>query len=145
MTETDVRIVEQNTHFIHYLYELLRLVEEGVPVSTLVTMGMSAENNHTADMERRIADKMQMLCKRYKERCKCLFGVGDYIRCYKGYNEFGETFRVADFTRVENDGYYYDAVILVKDKDDAQLLVVPTDVVNSNYDLIKDGEGKDKA
>ena len=145
MTETDVRIVEQNTHFIHYLYELLRLVEEGVPVSTLVTMGVSAENNHTADMERRIADKMQMLCKRYKERCKCLFGVGDYIRCYKGYHESGNIFRIVDFTRVENDGYYYDAVILVKDKDDAQLLVVPTDVVNSNYDLIKDGEGKDKA
>ena len=139
MTETDVRVVEQNAHFTHFLYDLLRTIEEGVPVVSFVEMDTIVTG--TDKVEKRIAEELYRLCKRHREHVRCNYTMGQKIRCKKGYDEvLNMVFTVADEVKVMDDGRKYDACVLVSEKFSNTPIVVPTDTINENYELYEESK-----
>lgn len=135
MTELDKQVVAENAHFTHYLFDLLRLIEEGVPVVQFIDIG-----SDTAKVEKRIAEEVLRLVRK-RENPKCKYNHGDVLRCTKGYDyELGRRwvyFRDYDFN---DNGTLYNSCLLV-DADNADEMVTTTDIINENY--IKDEDYKD--
>lgn len=130
MTETDVRVVAENAHFIHFLYDLLRMIEDGTPVTSYVQMGLT--DNNTAKIEKRIAEELQRLTRRYKEKVKCTFKIGDVIECVCGIGERGKIFTILNFITVLDNQKTYNAVLLANGD---ETVAIPTEIINSNYIL----------
>lgn len=132
MTETDVRVVTQNSHFVHYLFDLLRLVDEGVPVASFVEMGTDTQ---TTNIEKHIADEVLRMKTMFSEKAECIFKEGDTIRCTKGYTELTKEFLIVGFVKILVDGKLCDACILDNKEFCDKPVIVPTEIVNKNYTL----------
>lgn len=132
MTETDVRVVVQNSHFVHYLFDLLRLVDEGVPVASFVEMGT---NSQTANIEKHIADEVLRMKTMFSEKAECIFKEGDTIRCMKGYIEVTKAFLIVGFVKILVDDKLCDACILDNKEFCDMPIIVPTSIINENYTL----------
>ena len=132
MTETDVRVVEQNSHFTHYLYDLLRLIEDGTPVTAFVEMGIHSD---TAKVEKRIAEEILRMKKVRKADVRCHYKISDRIRCIKGYEENGKEFTILGFVSILEGGILYDACVIENKEFSEKPLIVATETVNENYIL----------
>lgn len=91
MTREDILVVEENTHLRHFIFDLVRCIDEGVPVANYFAcadMQSGGGDNALFNAQKYIADSLQ---KRvfFGGTSKCKFNVGDVV-VLKGHPEYGK-------------------------------------------------------
>lgn len=88
MTREDILVVEENTHLRHFIFDLMRCIDEGVPVVNFFAGKDASGDNYLLHAQRYIADSLQ---KRvfFGGTSKCKFNVGDVV-VLKGHPEYGK-------------------------------------------------------
>lgn len=133
MTREDILVVEENTHLRHFIFDLVRCIDEGVPVVNFFTSAIG--NNTLFEAQKYIAESLQ---KRvfFGGTSKCKFNVGDVV-VFKGHPEKGK----------KSIGEIVDVIIGVDENDNTILSsgvamdgfgytrVFPVSYVNRNFEL----------
>lgn len=133
MTRDDITIVEENVHLKHYIFDLVRCIDEGVPVANYFANGQG--DDALLNAEKYVADSIQ---KRvfFGGITKCKFKVGDRL-IDKGAPQRGIK-RLRDMVEIiigvdEDDNYYVSNGVLMDGNGYPR--VFPVSYVNRNFEL----------
>ena len=138
MTREDIIIVEENAHLKHFIFDLVRCIDEGVPVANYfasVDMQGGGVDNNLFNAQKYVADS---LVKRVflGGESKCKFNVGDKV-IIKGQPEKGvKTIKemVDVITGVnENDGTLLAVGVAIEGF--GYTRIYPVSYVNKNFEL----------
>lgn len=136
MTNEDIKVVEQKVQLERFVYDLLRLVEEGIPVMRIYP---PQDDLHHA-MER-IADVVLAMRGTDSETpCKCV--VGDKVKCVAGFEEVSKVFRVADFVEMRTPNGRCQGVVVCSEEF-AMPFVYPVALFNDRFEKSENNERND--
>ena len=135
MTRDDILVVEENAHLKVFVYELMRCIDEGIPVAHF----FACSDKQSGDMdepllnaERYIADALSRRMF-YCGTAECKFAVGQKV--FKR-NNVTDVYVIADFVNVfVEENAYGMGVALMRVGDTSPCRVYPVSYVNNNYEL----------
>lgn len=136
MTIDDIRVVEENAHLKHFIFELVRCIDDGVPIANF----FACADRNSGCCDEALLNAQQHIADALRKRvffggvAKCLFNIGDKV---VRKDRPQTAYVVADFVNVSvSENTFALGVALLRigeEGEQSDAMVYPASYINNNF------------